>query len=424
MKRRIALAVELSFVLLLVNPIYGQGVLGPSQSDTHRMAAQAYNNAAAKCQNPAGAACLRQYANYENCQAGSGSCGAPPSCSTACTGSGATSSTLLPSFGTGLPTNPKAEAVGNLVGLGMSLLLSRHRDSDAEKQEQPDPAAVQAARAEADRQRINAEAADLLQESNSLMASLNLPGSAPAAPNAASELDSLLDNGQPSNASTAAISNLLDDGTTPTAAPSDPTATVAGLLGDSSDSKDSSSAPSAVTNNAPAASPVTSALQPVMPASLTPQDPQINSALQQSSDQPDPNETGSLAQMFQSAKQEVKDGLDNLVSSGKTLMSDITNDPVIQWATSDAGSLTTMPLPATGDSPETTTDKVFGQSVVGFGDLIKGWAKSPTSVLAFPKALYSYGTKMVNQIGADLGLANDTIFGTGQGFGESRTGSN
>lgn len=50
--------------------------------------------------------------------------------------------------------------------------------------------------------------------------------------------------------------------------------------------------------------------------------------------------------MLQSTEQKVNDGLNNLVTSGKTLASNLMNDPVVQWATSDKGSLTTAPLPA------------------------------------------------------------------------------
>jgi hypothetical protein len=151
------------------------------------------------------------------------------------------------------------------------------------------------------------------------------------------------------------------------------------------------------------ASPIT---QTPIPANLVPQNAQVNAALQESLDQPDPNQTPSLAQMFQSAEQKMNDGLGDMVTHGRTLTSNLMNDPVVQWATSDKGSLTTAPLPALGDSPDTATNKVYGQAVVGFGDLLKGMAGGPTG---FAKGLYSYGTKMVDQMGADLGLANSTI---------------
>jgi hypothetical protein len=152
--------------------------------------------------------------------------------------------------------------------------------------------------------------------------------------------------------------------------------------------------------------------QPTIPANLVPQDQQVNAALQESVDQPDPRQTGSLAQMFQSTGQEMKDGLDSLVTSGKTLTSNLMNDPVVQWAVSDKGSLTTMPPPTQGDSPDTATNKVYGQAVTGFSDLIKGIAGGPVE---FAKALYGYGTAMVDQMGADLGLASGIVFETPPG---------
>jgi hypothetical protein len=116
--------------------------------------------------------------------------------------------------------------------------------------------------------------------------------------------------------------------------------------------------------------------------------------------------------MFQSTGQAIKDSLNNLLAPVKTLSSDLMNDPVVQWATSDKGSLTTAPLPAQGDSADTAANKVYGQSVVGFGDLIKGMANGP---VGFAKGLYGYGTNMVNQMGANLGLASAAVFETAPG---------
>jgi hypothetical protein len=63
-------------------------------ASTYRQAAQNYMNAAAQCQNPAGAACMRSNAAYYQCIAnhlgGGGACGNQPTCSTACTGNSAT----------------------------------------------------------------------------------------------------------------------------------------------------------------------------------------------------------------------------------------------------------------------------------------------------------------------------------------------
>lgn len=62
-----------------------------------------------------------------------------------------------------------------------------------------------------------------------------------------------------------------------------------------------------------------------------------------------------------------------------------------------------MPLPTQGDTPDTANNLTYGQSVVGFGDLLKGMADGPKGVA---EGAYDYGTKMVEQMGAYLGLAN------------------
>ncbi len=145
------------------------------------------------------------------------------------------------------------------------------------------------------------------------------------------------------------------------------------------------------------------------PATVPPADPVTDTAFQQSTDQPDPTQAASLPQMLQGTTQPTDPSggvLDNEAGPANSLISDATSDPVVQWATSDKGSLTTMPLPAAGDAPETAENKVFGQSVTGFGDLLKCVASGP---VGWAKGLYSYGTKMVNQMGADLGLAIASI---------------
>jgi hypothetical protein len=197
-------------------------------------------------------------------------------------------------------------------------------------------------------------------------------------------INSLLGGDESANTSTAAITSLLGNNPSVTTPAPDSTPAVVGLLVQS---------------------------QPQVLGNVVPRDPQINSAFQASAD---PTEFGasqsqSLGEMLQSGAQGFTDGLNGLVSSGKSLISSLTADPVVKWASSDQGSLTTVPLPTAGDDPDTAANKVFGQSIVGFGDLLKGLSGNVT---AFPKALYNYGTKMVNQIGADMGLASDTIFET------------
>jgi hypothetical protein len=406
-------------IVLLVTGIFV--LIAVAQDPVYMDTVRYYNNLAAKCQNnPVALACIRSHAAYWQCLAihynadpsqdtesvcGRGSVG-EPSCPAYCPSSPTTGSNPV-GTGTTPTANATANNLNNAVNLGVQLWSIFHRPKSengvaiAPAPEQPEPVPTPA-----DPQ---ADAANLLSDSNALLSSLNSGSSSAGSPNAVPNLDSLFDSDQPSNTSTSAISSLLDDsGQTGSGSP-DPTSTIAGLL---------TQPPSGDTSgiNTDGTSNVTNLLQQPpstqpLPASLAPQDQQINAALQESVDQPDSGQTGSLAQMFQSTGQAMKDGLDNIVTTGKTLATSLANDPIVQWAASDHGSLTTMPLPARGDSPDTAANKVFGQSVVGFGDLLKGMANGP---FGFAKGLYLYGTKMVNQIGADLGLANDTILGTDQ----------
>jgi hypothetical protein len=243
--------IRIKLFVLLVCALFSVAApsFGQSMADTYRMAAQAYNNAATQCQNPAGAMCMRQNAQYQLCLAnqlaGGGSCGNPPACSTACTGAGGSGSGGSgPLFTPSMSTNPKADAIGNLVGLGISLLMKdRSKEETPSAENNVDPAALAAEMAAAERQRRQAEASDILQQSNSLFESINGSSSQPATPSSTVNLDALLDNGQPSDASTSAISSLLgapDQADTKT---SDPTSAVAGLLSQDSASGSDPSQP-------------------------------------------------------------------------------------------------------------------------------------------------------------------------------------
>lgn len=388
--------------------------------------AQQWNLKASLCQNPAGAACARSYAAWYSCMAynyNNGSCGIRPTCIITSSASG-TGGFIPSSSGT-----TKADQINTLVNLGVSFFNLFHKDAadlqpdDTNDEPDPDPAAEAAAR----QAQLNTEAAALLQNTENVLASLNPGGSNSAAPNSASTLNALLNNGPSFNASNTAINNLLGG----------PPAPAAGTP-DSRNTPDPNATNNAITsllgNSANGASGSSSGLLPAtVPQNLLPPDPQINSALQDSTDNPDSNQTSSLDQMFQSATQQFKDGLNGLITSSKTLASGLMNDPVVQWATSDQGTLTTVPLPQTGDTAQIATDKVFAQAVVGFNEFTEKLAHGEPvdfvegvisfGPIGFARALHNYQTKMVNQIGADLGLANDTIFGTPPGFEGSQEGS-
>jgi hypothetical protein len=398
-------------IILIVSP---QSQAQQSNSSYLRAAAQQYSEAAAKCTNPAGAQCLREYAAYENCMANGGNCGSAPACSTACPAGGSSAGTSLPMMmPSSLPgTNAEAQQAGELMALGilgLSHLLSHH--SQTQPEPQVDPAAAAAAQAAALQQQQEAEAASILGESDQLLASLNTAPQPPAQPDASAVVDSLLDSTPPANNATSTVESLLgDSGSTATPAGdtaetgnSDSTSTVADLLGDSS-------APAAAPGVG-VASPATAAI--ALPAALLPQDSQVASAMEESVDQPAAGEEATLGGMLESEQPATNDGLNELVPSGNTLASDLTDDPVAGQVVSAEENFTPVPLPEAGDTPEQATDKVYAQSVAGFGNLLAGLADGPTG---FAKGLYSYGTKMVNQMGADLGLANATIFETGPGF--------
>jgi hypothetical protein len=222
------------------------------------------------------------------------------------------------------------------------------------------------------------------------------PSSPDPAPNASGAVSTLLDSDSPSNSSTAAaMSALLGDGAHPGSAQpgtsGTPTATAVANLLDTSKVSDSASA---------FALPV-------------PVDPQVNAAFEESVDQPDHGQGASMTQVLESAGQQVVDKLSGLVSSGKSLLSDLSNDPTVYWVVNQGWNGTTVPLPRASNTPEMpastpegAADLLQGQAIVGFGDLLNGMAQGPAG---FAKGLYSYGSKMVNQMGAMLGFANSNI---------------
>jgi hypothetical protein len=396
--------------LVLASNMFGQ------MAQQYRQAAQLWRNV--QCSVPADQNTANQYASYYDCLAnqlgpGGGSlrCTAPSGSTASCgsggsssTGGAASSSPNIPLANTG---NAKADLALNGLGLLLKLKMAHDAQKAAEGQPQnqasngagqDDSAAQLAAQQAAEQQKLNDEAAQILHESNTLLAS-NAGAGPPlpdSSPGSTAAIGALLDSDTSTQDSSSAINALLDspnDQNTPTST----TANAVASLLDSDSQADQSVAGASIQPTA----------QAPVPANLLPQNQQVNAALQDSVDQPDPSQTGSLAGMLQSAGQEVKDTLNGMVTSAKTLASDLMNDPVVQWATSDKGSLTTAPLPAQGDSADIATNKVYGQSVVGFGDLLKGLAGGPAK---FADGLYTYGTNMVNQMGADLGLASSTIF--------------
>lgn len=341
---------------------------------------------------------MRQNAAYESCLArdmSGRSCGAAPSCSTACSGGGGNASNgPAAAVGQAIPGGVQPRGV-DAVGAFLSLLgnPAAREDSATPPSPGPDPATAVAS----ERQKIDAAAATLMQESNNVPATSTAPESntpagpgPPAGPGASESAgDGPSGFGSVTATDPAATTSLAADGGTtgsasPAAQPSPPLP--------------SASASSAIQD---------SAADEALPPRLAPTDPQMNGALQQSSDQSTPDSASTFAAAVDSPAATADDGLGGLSTPTPSLAVSIMTDPIVQWVTSDRGNLTRVPLPAPGDDPDSATNKVFGQSIVGFGDLLKGLARGP---VGFASAVSDYNSKMIEQMGADLGFANAQIF--------------
>lgn len=295
---------------------------------------------------------------------------------------------------------------GNAI-LGFISLFGHDDDADnatpdTESDPEPDPAAEAAAR----EAQINAEAAGLLASANALL--LSLPGAAPATPtqpdsNAA--LSALLDDGPPSNSSTAAINSLLGDSQGAGAGPA--TNAVNNLLAEND-------TPAPATNTPQPGDPF---YQPP-PATSVPYngpfpDSDITIDWGETADAPDPTMFDTLKQnlqsMAQGVEQKVSDALAPVIDETKQAISytqqqiaPFVNDPGIQGISQVvSGGGTTMPLTRPGDTPDTMGNNVYGTATAGGINLVKG-----------PTGLGTYMNGNVNQINAGLGWANSQIIGT------------
>lgn len=392
------------------------------QLSCYQAAAQAYANAANQCQNAGGnAACLRQFASYY--QSCGDACGSPPSCTPLCTGGGGATGALGSAMSPAMTTAQRAVAadqnkvqqVDNLVNMGISLfsMFESNKSSapPADSAPAPDPAAAAAAAAAAQQQLYNAEAASILADANAYMAS-DSAAPAPAQPDPNATLDNLLDdNNQPTDSSTAEVTDLLggdnsqpDSGTaadSPASSTPDPNATLSNLLTpDSSSTTDTAAATTALPSPPPDQS---------IPQDVAPPDPATDSAMQESVDQRTPDAAQTLGQMFQSSVvQPVENELSSLDASGKTLISSVMNDPIVQWSVSDQGELDTIPVAPSGTDPDTAVNAVFGQAIVNFGTLAKGVAGGS---FGWADAQYRAGTRLLNAFGAEMGLATADLDG-------------
>jgi hypothetical protein len=212
-----------TWMLCISAPAYCQ------MADAYAAAAQKFDAAAAQCQNPAGAACLRQNAEYMRCTVralspSGANCGDQPSCSTSCSVGGVSSSGGNGNAIRGSGLSPAGQ-IAQSIGTIQQLIQARNAARDARhanEQMQQDSsdndsqdnsvaeAQAAAAAAQAQRQKINSDAASVLAQANSLSASLNTSYGQSAAPNATSTISSLLDTSPTSSDSASAVTALLD----------------------------------------------------------------------------------------------------------------------------------------------------------------------------------------------------------------------
>jgi len=250
----------------------------------------------------------------------------------------------------------------------------------------PDSASASAAAAAAAQRRtqLNAEAAQILQDSAQAAGSVtpaDASGSA-TAPDASAAMNALLGPAPASGSSNATINALLGSSSPQSGTATTTASTIAELL-------DTNQVSDGASGFAPTALP-------------TPSNPQFNDALQDSSDPAAQGAGFSVQQVLASAGQQIKDQLTGIADSATALLSTSTNNPTARWLLAQGWNGTTAPLPAPTDSQETATNLTIGQATVGLGDILEGMSQGPAGIA---KGLYSYGEKMVNQAGAYLGLA-------------------
>jgi hypothetical protein len=187
--------------------------------------------------------------------------------------------------------------------------------------------------------------------------------------------------------------------------------------GNSATSGSSAGVPSAPSQDEPeVTSPDPQALQTAM---APPPNSPLASSFSNSSDDPTSTQPTTLSGVMDSIKDSVtsaignvttsiQDGYDSVMgdlSSLKQTASSLWNDPSVQFLNQmRKGDYTTAPAVTTRDTPDQAVDKTFGQAVLGFGDFKDG----------IVKGLNNYDTKMVNQMGGYLGMANVQIGGQSQ----------
>jgi hypothetical protein len=298
----------------------------------------------------------------------------------------------------------------------MSLLMNRHSNPNTQAEPEDTPEPDPAAAAAAQQQIINAEAAGLLASANALLPSLSgpapgAPPGTPTPPDPNATLSALLDDGPPSNTSTAAISALLGGSSQQGTGDATATNAVNNLLADSN------TLPPAV--NVPqdpnATKPGDPFYQPPAPdpsQGYTPptplQDQDMNAELQDSIDQPNPT-------IFDTFKKDVSDEFDQLIDKGRQLIAPIVYDPGVQFVCHVISNGPTMPVTQPTDSGDTMVNNVAGSALLTGVGIVKVTTTSPEEMLLHPKDTYDNinapGDQMSDQVAGMMGWAQANVMG-------------
>jgi hypothetical protein len=347
-------------------------------STIYLQAADINDKQAAACANPAGAACYRQMASYNRCLArqlgpGGATCSAP-TCTPACGGASNTSNSSVPNV-MGTDTGSTGSVKGDIAVAGLKGLLQWKLNHDAKKdaqqqdttdnaeaqaQRDADEAAQVSAQAAAEQQKLNNQAADILQQSNALIAANDAgAGLAPSTipGNSTAAIGALLDSGSSAPDSTAAINDLLDS-PSPDGSPATNTANaVAGLLDDTSQSTSQSASQAHLINS----------LAQTQAAMQPPNGSVYADAYNEQEESPQAYQTGAsqyLSNLIQNPAQALSDGLDQIASLKDTAVNayhNALNDPSVQFVITMHQLYTdgNIGSPTAADTPDQQADKVF-----------------------------------------------------------------
>jgi len=354
-------------------------------STIYLQAADINDKQANACGNPAGAACYHQMASYNRCLArqlgpGGATCPAAPTCTPSC-GSVSSTKNSTPNV-LGTDTGSTGSVKGDIAMAGLKGLIQWKLNHDAQKdaqqqttgtgdnagrdddvasqaQREADEAALVAAQATAAQQKLNNQAADILQQSNALLASNDAASGVPQPKSHGSStaaIDALLDSGAPAPNSAAAVNALLSNSGSDDS-PSRKTANaVAGLLDDNSKQTQSSSQAHWINSLAQ----TQAAMQPSIGSVYA-------GAYSDQEDSPQAEQAGVtqyLSNLVHNPSQVLNDGLDRVTSLENQAINayhNALNDPSVQFVMTMHRLYTdgNIGAPTASDTPDQQANKVF-----------------------------------------------------------------